>query len=138
MCALFFPFGCVSPLHWGAVNPETINQALADTLVAAYKGRRMSQADIAQRTGIKPVTLQRMLAGTRRISIENFARVANAIGVSAEKLIAQAEELSDELSAAPFTNVTKLPERPDTADDFENYQGDQAAHPRDLESDQPE
>lgn len=57
-----------------------IDRALADVLVAAYKGKRMNQAVLCERTGIKPATMQRLMAGKSRFDVDQLYLIAEAIG----------------------------------------------------------
>ena len=92
-----------------------IDLALADVLVAAYKGRRMNQADLVEATGISVATMQRLMAGRTRFDVEQLFKIADAIpdGRTAADYVTEAEGLVAQraghggLSAAP-ANVTHI------------------------------
>lgn len=92
-----------------------IDSALADVLVAAYKGRRMSQAQLCEATGISVPTMQRLMAGRTRFDVEQLFKIADAIpdGKTAADYVREAEALVAErahdsgMSAAP-ANVTHI------------------------------
>lgn len=78
---------------------EPIDRALADVLVAAYKGRRLNQAYLVEQTGIKPATMQRLMAGKTNFDVKQLNGIADAIGAGrtgadylrdAERMLAEA------------------------------------------------
>lgn len=101
-----------------------IDRALADILVSAYKGRRMSQADLVDATGIKTATMQRLMAGKSRFDIDQLFAIADAIGTkTAAEYVAEAERevAAHHVSGAP-ANVTHINTRKGA-----DWQGEQHA-----------
>jgi transcriptional regulator with XRE-family HTH domain len=85
---------------------EPIDRALADVLVAAYKGRRMNQAYLVEQTGIKPATMQRLMAGKSSFDVKQLNSIADAIG--AGKTGADYLREAEQLLAASAPNVTPI------------------------------
>lgn len=89
-----------------------IDRALADVLVAAYKGKRMNQAALVEKTGIKTATMQRLMAGKSRFDVDQLFAIADAIGgKDAAAYLREAEEnvqQNDSMSAdrATVTPIT--------------------------------
>lgn len=81
-----------------------INQAMADVLVAAYKGERKTQGYLVSETGINPTTMQRLLAGKSDIDVIQLTKIADAIGVPPQELMELAVERAERMSAAARTN----------------------------------
>ena len=72
-------------------NPDPINRAMADELVALYKGKRMTQATLVELTGINATTMQRIMAGKSAIYIAQLFSLASALDTSAEAIVEGAE-----------------------------------------------
>lgn len=86
-----------------------INQAMADVLVAAYKGERKTQGYLVTATGINATTMQRILAGKSDIDVIQLAKIADAIGIPPQDLMESAVEKAERMSAAArTTNVTEV------------------------------
>jgi transcriptional regulator with XRE-family HTH domain len=66
------------------MNPhkEGLNGAVADVLRGLQSRERMTQADLAERSGIPLVSVQRYLACTRPIDLEVLAAFARALGTT--------------------------------------------------------
>ena len=88
-----------------------LDRALADILVAAYKGKRMNQAALVEKSGIKTATMQRLLAGKARFSVDQLFELAKAIGgKSAAEYYAEAEAaVRDETDAMSVGRATVTP-----------------------------
>ncbi|UAJ79994.1 helix-turn-helix transcriptional regulator [Leifsonia sp. ZF2019] len=94
---------------------KPIDRALADVLVAAYKGRRLNQAALVEKTGIKPATMQRLMAGKAQFDVDQLFAIADAIGTrTAADYLREAEANVDEasMSQAP-SNVTDITSKGD-------------------------
>lgn len=123
-----------------------INQAMADALVAAYKGERLTQADLVRETGINPTTMQRLLSGKSDIDVIQLAKLADAIGVPPQELMEYAVERAERLSAAAAKNdlqekrLQKQAEAQSmTTDQLENETNKRAATiDPELDTDEPE
>lgn len=74
---------------------KPIDRALAKVLFGAYKAERMSQATLVQKTGIKPATMQRLMAGKAGFTADQLFDIADAIGGprTAADYLREAEEL---------------------------------------------
>jgi transcriptional regulator with XRE-family HTH domain len=85
---------------------DPIDRAIADVLVAAYKGRRLNQAYLVEKTGIKSATMQRLMAGKSSFSVKQLNAIADAIGAgkTGADYLREAETLLGE--SAP--NVTPI------------------------------
>lgn len=70
-------------------------QALADELHAEREGQRMTLDDLARRSGVPKVTLQRYLAGTREIRIDALANICRALGISIGEMAGRAQARYD-------------------------------------------
>jgi Helix-turn-helix. len=130
-----------------AITPLSIK--VGDLITSAYSGARlpngarMNQADLAKRAGMSPVTVQKKLSGKAPITATDLVLLAGAIpnaeaGDILETAVTQLGGYETLLSVARGNNVTKLP-RPNTADEFDNYEkGSRAAHPKTDESTAPD
>ncbi|MFF1633936.1 helix-turn-helix domain-containing protein [Leifsonia sp. NPDC058248] len=86
-----------------------IDRALADVLVAAYKGKRMNQATLVEATGIKSATMQRLMAGKTRFDVDQLFAIAEAIGGrSAADYMREAEATVARHVSADAANVTHI------------------------------
>lgn len=88
--------------------PDMTNQATADVLEGARKERRMTQDQVAEKSGIPLVTLQRALSGKTSIKIGTFLTICSAIGIDPGEIMARITKRSEELSVVPDTNVIQL------------------------------
>jgi transcriptional regulator with XRE-family HTH domain len=75
---------------------DPITRFMADELVAQYKGRRLTQADLVERTSINATTMQRIMAGKSNVTLPQLFAIAKALGTSAELLVQGAERRRDE------------------------------------------
>lgn len=91
-----------------------IDRALADIFVAAYKGKRMTQAQLVEATGIKTATMQRLMAGKSAFDMDQVFSIAQHIpgGRPAFDYVKEAEAVvaSQNVSEAP-ANVTHISTR---------------------------
>lgn len=115
---------------------DFINQALAAVLRGAYAKKGINREVIAERSGISLSTIQRYMNGKVDIPSKSFQRVAEAIGVPADELYAEALRDAERMSVAADHNVVDL--RTWSAEQLENTTEAHAANPRDPESDTDE
>ena len=54
--------------------------------------RKLSQSELAERTGLQPSAISHFETGKRAPSFENLVRLANALAVSIDYLLGRAEE----------------------------------------------
>lgn len=84
------------------------NQAMADVITSAYSEERLTQKQLAARTGITGVTLQRILAGKRDIDWTQIYLLADAVGIELTELVERAErraaKLADEAVARQMSD----------------------------------
>lgn len=90
------------------MDPDTTNQAAADVLEGARKEKRMTQDQVAEKSGIPLVTLQRALSGKTAIKIGTFLTICSAIGIDPGEIMARVTRRGEELSVVPDTNVIQL------------------------------
>ena len=103
---------------------KPIDRALADILVAAYKGKRMNQAQLVEKTGIKTATMQRLMAGKSSFDVEQLFEIADAIGTksAADYLREATEVVAQRALSADAANVTHINTRKG-----DGWQGEQHA-----------
>lgn len=70
-----------------------MNGAVAAALSGMLRESGMRQADLAERSGIPAVSVQRYLAGKRPIDVEVMARLAAVLNANAMDVIKRAEEI---------------------------------------------
>lgn len=72
--------------------------------------RKMTQQDIADKTGIPSTSISHIEAGARKPSLENFFKLAVVLNVSADYLLGRTDQYSD-LGTDPIANsIQCLPE----------------------------
>jgi transcriptional regulator with XRE-family HTH domain len=86
-----------------------------DRLRQAREARRMSQADLANKTGLQPAAVSHFETGQRCPSFENLKKLADALSLSVDYLLGRIDEEQHGrgLAAAPraqqlFRHVEKL------------------------------
>ena len=62
-------------------------EILADSLKRIRKSKRLSQSDVAKKTGLKPAAISHFETGERRPSLENLQKLADALAVSVDYLL---------------------------------------------------
>lgn len=71
-------------LYWGmyafAMPANALNKAVAAELTAARQKAELSNRQVSDRTGIPEVSVQRYMAGTRAIKIDDLGLIAVALG----------------------------------------------------------
>jgi transcriptional regulator with XRE-family HTH domain len=63
-----------------------------DLLRRAREDKKLSQTDLAERTGLQPSAVSHFETGKRAPSFENLKRLADALTVSVDYLLGRAEE----------------------------------------------
>jgi transcriptional regulator with XRE-family HTH domain len=69
---------------------DPVNRAMADELVARYKGKRLNQAKLVEATGINATTMQRIMAGKSAVYVAQLFPLARALDTSPEEIVAGA------------------------------------------------
>jgi transcriptional regulator with XRE-family HTH domain len=64
-----------------------IGQNIKELRKSITIGHSMSQADLAQKTGLEPSAISHFETGRRRPSLGNLKRLAEALGVSIDTLV---------------------------------------------------
>lgn len=73
--------------------------------------RKLSQADLAARTGLQPAAISHFETGARRPSFDNLQRLAAALDVSTDYLLGRADSPEAVASTDPaFKDYQKLSE----------------------------
>lgn len=112
-----------------------INQAIAGELRAEQNKRKLSQAELSNRSGIPIATMQRLMTGKYDIRAEALVSVALAIGADPADIMRDAVKYAEQLLSEAQDNVTALPVfDPDDAAAIDRYQGAKAAY-RDPDAD---
>ncbi|ROS28871.1 helix-turn-helix protein [Rathayibacter sp. PhB127] len=76
---------------------DPVNRAMADELVARYKGKRLNQAQLVEATGINATTMQRIMAGKSAVYVAQLFSLARALETSPEAIVEGAvRRLGDE------------------------------------------
>jgi transcriptional regulator with XRE-family HTH domain len=73
-----------------AENVSAVSRAISDELTGAYSKRRLTQEEIARKTDMPLVTVQKKLRGRAPISATDLVILAQAIGVDPAKVLADA------------------------------------------------
>lgn len=72
--------------------------------------RKMTQQDIAEKTGIPSTSISHIEAGSRKPSLENFYKLVVVLNVSSDYLLGRTDQYSD-LSTDPIAkSIQALPE----------------------------
>ena len=71
-----------------------------DRLRAAREARRISQVELAERTGLQSSAISHFETGTRKPSFDNLRRVADALRVTTDYLLGRAAEMESSASTA--------------------------------------
>lgn len=120
-------------------SEDYINEAVAAELKAAHTAEGLSRKQLAAKTGIPMVSLERFLNAKRDISVRTLGLIADASNIDPAEIMERAQKRARRLaSEASATNVTKFP--PLNAEDtgeIEMYPGAVAAY-RDAEADTDE
>lgn len=82
---------------------DFINRAMADVLVAEYKGQRKTQLQLVNATGINATTMQRILVGKSDIDVTQLAAFAEVLRVPADELMRRAFAKAEAMSEASAT-----------------------------------
>ncbi|MFK0074687.1 helix-turn-helix domain-containing protein [Arthrobacter woluwensis] len=83
-------------------------QAVADELRGAVSRARMTQGELSKRTGLGAPTISKTLNGVRVADVEDVRRIAGALGLSANEIIAAAEALATRPAPVRRTNESIL------------------------------
>ncbi|MDG3013595.1 helix-turn-helix transcriptional regulator [Speluncibacter jeojiensis] len=69
-----------------------LSRAVGAEIRVARARANMSRRELSERTDMSSKTIERLEAGTRYIDIDQLFRIAAALGTTARKIIAAAEE----------------------------------------------
>jgi transcriptional regulator with XRE-family HTH domain len=69
--------------------PNPVPMGYPEKLMNALEMRGMSQAQLAQKSGLSPSTISQMLAGNRRPYLDQAAKIARALGVTLDSLVSE-------------------------------------------------
>lgn len=84
-----------------------VSRQAAANIAAKLKSLGLRQYELAERIGVKPPHVSRMLREERVISIESLAKVANSLGVTVDELVAEPLPLYGEIPCGPPVPVTE-------------------------------
>ena len=69
-----------------------MSENFPEALRAAREEKRLSQTDLAERTGLQPSAISHFETGKRAPSFENLKRLADALSCSVDYLLGRTEE----------------------------------------------
>ena len=69
-----------------------MSQEFPELLRKAREDKKLSQTDLAERTGLQPSAVSHFETGKRAPSFENLKRLADALAVSVDYLLGRSEE----------------------------------------------
>lgn len=69
-----------NPKFKAAYNELEPEYRLADDLIRARLGKKMTQAELAEKAGVSRVVVARLESGTTNPTVETVSRVAGALG----------------------------------------------------------
>lgn len=116
-----------------------VSRAVSDVLTGAYKENRITQEEIAERTGMSIWSLQKKLKARAPISATDLVVIAQAIGVDPGDILNRAiQKAAASVSAMPVSLDARRAKKPAemTDDEIEQLRG-AAVHDTDLEEDEP-
>lgn len=128
------PDGYLAYPFWyfeGMVNLEKphasgLNGAIAAQLRAERVALGLSNDDLAEQTGIPVVSIQRYLAGTRKIDIGTLEAIAAALGVTATQIVRDAEARLERLRGRGDDAPSFAPSKPARAPKRQTDEGSAA------------
>jgi hypothetical protein len=82
----------------------SLNDAVAEVLRAERVARRISLDDVAERSHIPRVSVQRYLAGKRAIDVVKLDTLASALDLTAEEVLAEARRRMERVCGAQGGN----------------------------------
>lgn len=80
---------------WCFMLIEMDSELFCARLKEIRKQRKMTQQDIADKTGIPSTSISHIEAGSRKPSLENFFKLAVVLNVSADYLLGRTDQYSD-------------------------------------------
>ncbi|MBC2592861.1 helix-turn-helix transcriptional regulator [Ruficoccus amylovorans] len=69
-----------------------MNEEFKDRLKALRERRQLSQADVAERSGLMPAAISHFETGKRSPSFDNLRKIADALDVSVDYLLGRIDE----------------------------------------------
>lgn len=88
-----------------------LNARAAEILSDRRDHLGLSLRQIEQKSGVNYMTVKRLLDGTREMRMDDFKAIANALGLSAWRVVQQAEQDADTREPAPVTPFPTRTER---------------------------
>lgn len=82
-------------------------QALADELHAEREAQRMTLDDLASRSGVPKVTLQRYLAGSREIRVDALDQICRALGLPIGEMATRAQARYDRFTSGGSNSASR-------------------------------
>lgn len=76
-----------------ALNPEEIDNAIAQVIADAIRERGVTAIKISQLSGVPRSTLSDLLRGKRAFYVQQFQKISRALGIPAHDLYRRAEAL---------------------------------------------
>ncbi|WP_323986261.1 helix-turn-helix domain-containing protein [Microbacterium plantarum] len=122
------------------IPDELINQTTANVLKGVMQESGLQQKSWAQKSGISPVTLQKLLSGKQAIKVPQLLALARASVLSPEAVMDRIDEaVQRAVSDAPISLDAHRAKKPAqmTDDEIDALQG-VAGRDDELEHDQPE
>lgn len=90
------------------LTEEQINTIASATLYGLMRAEGLSQAELATRSGIPRVTVQKLLAGKQSIKLHQFLHITHGLGVSSKDAMAQIEMAVETRSKAMSAGIRSL------------------------------
>ena len=91
------------------MTQPSISQTISDILTGYYNRKRMTQEDVAARSGMSVVTVQKKLKGKAPITATDLVILSQAIGVDPTVVLAEAIKENPEGGANPRPAPTPPP-----------------------------
>lgn len=122
------------------IPDELINQTTANVLKGVMQESGLQQKSWAQKSGISPVTLQKLLSGNQAIKVPQLLALARASVLSPEEVMDRIDEaVKRAVSDAPISLDAHRAKKPaDMSDDEIERLGRAAVHDPENDRDQPE
>ena len=101
----------IHKLYGVVLSPSSApSEIFRDRLRDVRELRKLSQSELADRSGLKPAAISHFETGARKPSFENLKRLADALEVSVDYLLGRVDELAGSASGDPefFRNFEQL------------------------------
>lgn len=84
------------------------SQIFGEKLREAREAKKLSQSDLAERTGLQPSAISHFETGRRSPSFDNLKRLADALQVSTDYLLGREVVSGSPLHESLFRNASKI------------------------------